>query len=174
MQQQQQQQVYTGEDIGGQVIQALRANQNPANVANYYIHPFMGHVVTDQAGWVSSTPEILRSEYDDMVSRQLGLSKEIVKNNRVLRGLTTPGAFLLEKNQDLVEIGKKCSDVYREILGIYSNKGYGDEEAKKHALEAARNRKKDLMDIHEMKFPTDVSKRSIGRLEGANAIGNLN
>lgn len=154
-------------------ISALDAKTDPTPKKNQTFHPLMGHIVVNDQYVPVYDKDNLKQEYTDYVTRQLGLGKEIMKNNRVLSGLAAPGTYLNKKNADLVLIGQKCAETYRSVFITYSNKGYSEEEARRYALESARDRKKSLMDVHEIEFPTDVAKTAVHRLSGANAIGDL-
>lgn len=162
-----------GERFSAIDLSALDAKTEPTANVKATFHPLMGHIYVSDAYTPKDMPKIIERDTQDYVLRELGLGKEIVKNNRVLKGLSEPGTYLMKKNEDLVIVGNKCSDTYRSVFTTYSNKGYSLEEAKRYAMEAARDRKKALMDVHDIEFPTDVSKSAISRLSARNDIGGL-
>ena len=144
-----------------------------ANRNNSGVHPFFGNIVTDNDGKMSGRQDALEYEYQDFVGRELGISKQIVKNNNVLQGLANPGGYLLRKNQDMKRISDLCSIEYRTVYVKFVNSGYSLEESRSNAMKAAESKKDSLMKQHEIDFPTDISKQVKDKLKNQVNVNNF-
>lgn len=165
---------YNFGDYKGLEIDARARDQNGLAIrANSGIHPLFGNVVTDNAGNLSGRQDALEYEYKDFVGRELGISKQIVKNNNVLQGLANPGGYLLRKNEDMKRISDACAIVYRQVYVKFVNSGYSLEEARSNAMKAAETKKEYELKQHEIDFPTDISKQVKDKLKNQVNVNNF-
>lgn len=159
--------------------QGLEINARPKDVVelekrnNSGIHPLFGNIVTDQYGVMSGRQDALKYEYEDFVGRELGISKQIVKNNNVLQGLANPGGYLMRKNLAMKKISDDCAIVYRQVYVKFINSGYSLEEARKSAMKAAEDKKESEMKQHEIDFPTDISKQVTNKLKNQSNVNDF-
>lgn len=140
---------------------------------NSGIHPLFGIVTTTNGGEILSNPDTLKAQFEDYVPRELGISKEIVKNNRILKGLANPGNYLLVKNQDLEAIGKELAAFYRDEYIKQINYGKSMEEAKKRAMSFAAAIETIKMKEHDEKFPIELTRETMNKLKRKNEQGNF-
>jgi hypothetical protein len=149
-----------------------QANPMP-NRDNAGIHPLFGIIVTDNLGVASGTQASLTAMYQDTVPRELGISSELVKNNRILKGLAAPGTYLLQKNQDLERIGTELTDIYKSEYIKQYNKGKSVEEAKKIALRYTKTVEEMKLKEHDEDFPVELTRETISKLKRKNEQGDF-
>lgn len=138
------------------------------------IDPITGLLVVDTAQenrYVKKTPTDLILETKDFVKRELGISSQIVRNNRILKGLANPGQYLLLKNGDIDRIGDDCAVEYKDVFTKFVNYGMSVEQAKQKALKAANFKKEFLMKEHEINFPSDLTNEVMNKLKRKNETG---
>ena len=154
-------------------IEALTSGANLANRVNTAVHPFFGIIMTDDTGTIKATPATLKTMYEDLVPRELGISREIIRNNRVLKGLANPGEYLLNKNEDLQRIGQELSLIFATENAKQMNLGKSVEESKKVALAYAKSIEEFKMREHNDLFPTELTGAAVERFKRRNESGNL-
>ena len=139
---------------------------------NAGIHPFFGIVITNDVGGVLGTEDALDQQFDDYVPRELGISKEIVKNNRILKGLANPGSYLLVKNQDLERIGVELTAIYKNEYIKQVNYGKSIEDSKKQAMKYTKLIEELKINEHDEMFPVELTKETMNKLRRKNEQGN--
>lgn len=139
--------------------------ENNENYVGAAIHPLFGLVQTIPGGYTVMTPDVLSEQYRDYVPRELGISKQILKNNRVLRGLSNPGTYLNDKNANLKQIANSLGDAYKVEYGKLYNRGYSPEEAKHKALKYVKMLEEFMLKEHNDEFPTDLTNNLVGKLK---------
>lgn len=150
-------------------IENRKANEDLVAAPNTIIHPYFGvaHYRDDQ----KQTEDDLELDYADYVSRELGISKEVVRNNRILKGLGDPASYLDAKNKDLYDIGQALSIVYSSEYVKLIRTGYSIEEAKAKAMSFTKAIKEFKMKEHEDTFPTDLTRETMNKLKRKNEQG---
>lgn len=152
-------------------VKALQRNEDPENFPASYVHPFWGISFTDpRDDKVVQNAVTLQDEYKDYIGRELGLNQEIIKNNRILKGLADPGAYLFDMNRSLEQIRNTLADIYRQQYIYFYNKGYTSEEAKKYAIQYTEEAKKTEMKKHYLDFPTELTREAMGKFERRNQL----
>lgn len=140
---------------------------------NSIIHPLFGIQVTTDAGSNIYSAATTLQEYEDFLPREIGLSSEIIKNNKILTALATPGDYLLAKNTALAQIGTDLVVPYRNEYVKQYNLGKSNEEAKRIAIRYVEAIKQQKLLEHEQDFPTSLTEKVIGKLDRKNMTGNF-
>lgn len=142
------------------------------NIKSTY-HPFFGKITVDDKYRPLMTPNNVKKSYRDYVSRELGFSREITTNNRILNGLSKPGDYLLARNEAMNDLINDLGDEYRKRFMSLINLGHKKEDADRKALHyASEIGKLRQKEIDEM-FPTTITQEAFGRLNRKNQIGDL-
>lgn len=151
-------------------------DQNTPNLAargGGGVHPLFGLVMVDVNGLASATTGSLDAIYEDTVPRELGISSELVKNNKILKGLAAPGTYLFQKNQDLEKIGTELTTIYKSEYVKQYNKGKSVEEAKKIALNYTKTIEAMKLKEHEEDFPIELTRETMSKLKRKNLQGDF-
>lgn len=154
-------------------IEAKNAGVALDNRVNAGIHPLFGIIVTDNAGVVQGTLAAMDTIYGDTIPRELGISYELVKNNKILTGLANPGTYLLRKNEDLQRIGTELTDIYKNEYVKQYNKGKSVEEAKRIALKYTKTVEDMKLKEHEEDFPVELTRETMNKLKRKNQQGDF-
>lgn len=150
---------------------AGRIDQNDVNTAGTtFIHPMFG-VLPRRNNAVGAGDVDIAFEYKDFVGRETGLYDEIIKNDKLVKGLANPSNYLRKKNADLIKINAKLTDMYRDTLEQFLNYGYSVEHAKKQALDMIDSYKKRLLVIHEKEFPVEITRSVLEKAKRRGEIG---
>ena len=155
-------------------MEARNRNEDLRNDENVGISAFFGATyIDDRTNTLMGDQATLKHGYEDFVSRELGISREVINNNRILKGLANPGDYLYEKNVHLQQIGVKCSDYYSSEYIKLINYGFSMEEAKHKALVAANHEKERLMREHLLEFPENLTNSVKNKLHKRNMVNDF-
>lgn len=140
-------------------------------------HPFFGKIKVHTVGAdnyvADNSPAAIQSSYRDYVSRELGFSRELDMNNRILKGIAQPRTYLYNRNVAMNNLVQDLGDEYQRRFISLINLGHKKDEADRRALkyvqEIGKLRQKE---IDEM-YPTTLTQEAIERLNKKNKVGNL-
>lgn len=147
-------------------IEAIK-DGNLDNRDKFIIHPiFWIQFVDSGNGYiVQQRPSHIEAEYKDFVPRELGISRMVVENNRLVTALTDPHEYLHQKNQDIHMIGEKLADVYQDQYVKYVNSGFSISQSRRSALQFAESLRSAYMHEHEIKFPVEITQKVMHKLK---------
>lgn len=164
---------YVFGDYQAKRITSVGVGGNLVDRAGAGIHPMFGIVMVDNNGSTQGSQQALQEVYEDIVPRELGIASELVKNNKILTGLSAPGTYLNRKNAALQQIGADLSIIYRQEYIKAYNKGKSVEEAKKWALKYCKAIEEMKLKEHEEDFPTELTREISNRFKRRNENGDL-
>jgi hypothetical protein len=119
------------------------------------------------------TRKALDALYADFVPREVGLLKTIDLLNKNTDSLSNPAAYLLEKNQDIENIGKELAEVYKKAYTKKYNTGATMEVSKNYAQKYTDEFKKIRYEKHNQDFPPKFVEEAINKLRLRNSQGGL-
>ena len=112
----------------------------------YNISRFTGNIVIQD--------EI--NPFKDYILRETGIQKDYMNTARAIQALDDPGAYLTQKNEDLMRISQELQDYFLERYKKYMNRGYEQSRAQELATEELKAKKADLYIDHGRKFPSAI------------------
>lgn len=137
--------------------------------ARIKISPLFGVVIGEKG------EAILESTQDDAIaeniSRELGIQRDLYRNNRLAEGLSKPEEYLATKNAALRQMTKDLTPSYKAEYVRLVNLGYSSEEADKKALSYVKSVSNIKMKEINQEFPTEITKKVIGKLVSGNNKG---
>ena len=98
------------------------------------------------------------------ISRELGISQSIERNNILADALLNPNNFFQRANLSLRDIRDIVTNRYITTFGDLLRRGYKDSEAKKEALKEAKELYEKELTVHNEKFPRDITQRVIDKM----------
>lgn len=159
--------------LGPNIIQPRLKSQDYDKRTNTFVHPFFGTITGTNTLKDQISNDDVDVSYSDAVPRILGISQEVVRNNKILKALADPAGYLNLKNVDLMRIGDELVPIYKaEYLKQY-NLGKSPEEAKNAAIRYVKGLKEAMLAEHEENFPTGLTTQVVGKLQGRNSVGSL-
>lgn len=108
-------------------------------------------------------------EYDDLaakneVYRELGLSKEVLKEQRLSYALENPSLYRAQRLETEIAYADQSYDEYKRVYNDYLNRGYDSVECDKKAKSAMHSYFNLKKKVIEKDYPKDIDKKVIKKM----------
>ena len=113
--------------------------------------------------------QAVQFEYDEIsakneVYRHLGISKEILKENRLAAALNNPTAYRNQRMDAKIMYADQAYDEFKRVYEDLLNRGYDSIDAEKKAKNAMDQYWKLKQKVIEKDFPPDIDKKVLKKM----------